>query len=110
MLPGSDLWIFEGRQVLLNHRTGAGDWADATVGSRAEPSVVKQCSDAFEALWARGIPHETYETWAPTPPLREREPRPHALHVDGARNDEGRPVITGRPSPPNSKSQSFSIT
>ncbi len=61
MLPGADLWIFDGTQVLFNHFTGDGDWADPPMELRTEPSIVKQCSDAFEAVWERGVPHDEYE-------------------------------------------------
>ncbi|MER5546845.1 DUF6879 family protein [Streptomyces sp. CG4] len=61
MLPGADLWIFDGKQVLFNHFTGVGEWADPAKELRTEPSLVKQCSDAFGAVWERAIPHEMYE-------------------------------------------------
>ncbi|MGA4841227.1 DUF6879 family protein [Streptomyces sp. G45] len=61
LLPGADLWIFDDRQVLFNHFTGNGDWADPDMELRTEPALVKQCADAFEAVWARAVPHDTYE-------------------------------------------------
>ncbi|MEU6463502.1 DUF6879 family protein [Streptomyces sp. NPDC046976] len=61
MLPGADLWIFDGTQVLFNHFTGVGEWADPPLELRSEPGIVKQCSDAFEAVWERAVPHEIYE-------------------------------------------------
>jgi len=61
MLPGADLWIFDGTHVLFNHFTGIGEWANPPKELRTEPSIVKQCSDAFEAVWERAVPHETYE-------------------------------------------------
>ncbi|MET8829966.1 DUF6879 family protein [Streptomyces sp. NPDC004610] len=61
MLPGADLWIFDGARVLFNLFTGAGDWADPRQDLRTEPGIVKQCSDAFEAVWERAVPHDTYE-------------------------------------------------
>ncbi|MBO4258050.1 DUF6879 family protein [Streptomyces griseorubiginosus] len=61
LLPGADLWIFDGVQLLFNHFTGTGEWADPPMELRTEPSVVKQCSDAFEAVWERAIPHDQYE-------------------------------------------------
>ncbi|MFE4663877.1 DUF6879 family protein [Streptomyces sp. NPDC056716] len=61
LLPGADLWIFDQEQVLFNHFTGVGDWADPRQELRTEPTIVKQCSDAFEAVWERAVPHETYE-------------------------------------------------
>ncbi|MFD4505522.1 DUF6879 family protein [Streptomyces sp. NPDC058457] len=61
MVPGADLWIFDGAQVLFNHFTGNGDWGDPPMEMSADPAVVKQCSDAFEAVWERAIPHDQYE-------------------------------------------------
>jgi hypothetical protein len=61
MLPGCDLWIFDGSSVLFNHFTGEGNWADPPLELRTEPAVVKQCVDAFEAVWSRAAPHELYE-------------------------------------------------
>ncbi|MER8118048.1 DUF6879 family protein [Streptomyces sp. NPDC094031] len=61
MLPGADLWIFDEVKVLFNHFTGAGEWADPATELRTEPGIVKQCSDAFEAVWERAVPHEVHE-------------------------------------------------
>ena len=61
MLPGADLWIFDGTQVLFNHFNGEGGWGDPPMELRTEPGIVKQCSDAFEAVWERAIPHDEYE-------------------------------------------------
>jgi hypothetical protein len=61
LLPGCDLWIFDGAQVLFNHFTGNGDWADPPLELRTETGIVKQCADAFEAVWERSIPHDQYE-------------------------------------------------
>ncbi|MHC0432675.1 DUF6879 family protein [Streptomyces sp. O3] len=60
MLPGADLWIFDGAQVLFNHFTGDGNWATPDMELRAEPHIVKQCVDAFEAVWDRAITHDQY--------------------------------------------------
>ncbi|MFD8059921.1 DUF6879 family protein [Streptomyces cyaneofuscatus] len=61
MLPGSDLWIFDGQQVLFNHFTGAGEWSDPGLELRTERGLVKQCADAFEAVWERATPHAQYD-------------------------------------------------
>ncbi|MFD4139553.1 DUF6879 family protein [Streptomyces sp. NPDC058572] len=61
LLPGCDLWIFDDAQVLFNHFTGDGGWASPPLELRAEPSLVKQCADAFEAVWDRATPHGQYE-------------------------------------------------
>ncbi|MFK0104844.1 DUF6879 family protein [Streptomyces sp. NPDC091217] len=61
MMPGADLWIFDGSRVLFNHFTGTGDWGDPPMELSTDPGIVKQCSDAFEAVWERAIPHDQYE-------------------------------------------------
>ncbi|MFF0017080.1 DUF6879 family protein [Streptomyces sp. NPDC005374] len=61
LLPGVDLWIFDGTQVLFNHFSGTGEWADPPMELRTEPELIKQCSVAFEAVWERAAPHDEYE-------------------------------------------------
>ncbi|MER5460748.1 DUF6879 family protein [Streptomyces sp. NPDC002668] len=61
LLPGNDLWIFDGTTVLFNHFTGKGDWQESGMELLSEPAVAKQCADAFEAVWQRAVPHEQYE-------------------------------------------------
>lgn len=60
LLPGNDLWIFDGRTVLFNHFTGTGNWTEPGLELRTEPEVVKQVVDAFEAIWDRAVPHDQY--------------------------------------------------
>ncbi|MFI0530331.1 DUF6879 family protein [Streptomyces scabiei] len=61
LLPGCDLWIFDGARVLFNHFTGDGNWADPPLELRAEPDLVKRCADAFEAVWERAVTHDQYK-------------------------------------------------
>ncbi|MGQ4387867.1 DUF6879 family protein [Streptomyces sp. SAS_270] len=61
LLPGCDLWIFDGTQVLFNHFTGEGNWAEPPLELCTEPEVVQQCVDAFEAVWGRAVPHDQYK-------------------------------------------------
>ncbi|SEF46541.1 hypothetical protein SAMN05216223_10127 [Actinacidiphila yanglinensis] len=61
LVPGSDLWVFDGESVLFNHFTGDGNWADPDMELTNDPAVVKQCGDAFEAVWERAIPHDQYK-------------------------------------------------
>ncbi|MEU1452020.1 DUF6879 family protein [Streptomyces avermitilis] len=61
LLPGCDLWIFDGAQVLFNHFSGEGGWSDPPLELRSDSSIVKQCVDAFESVWERAIPHDQYE-------------------------------------------------
>ncbi|HEX4813171.1 MAG TPA: hypothetical protein VFV66_10520 [Nonomuraea sp.] len=58
-LPGNDFWLFDDRVVLFNHFAGDGSSGDKEL--RMEPSVIKLCATAFEAVWERAIPHERYE-------------------------------------------------
>jgi hypothetical protein len=44
--------------VLFNHFAGDGSSGDKEL--RDEPDVIKLCSSAFEAVWARATPHEQY--------------------------------------------------
>ncbi|MBC3841802.1 hypothetical protein GXW82_20985 [Streptacidiphilus sp. 4-A2] len=59
-LPGNDFWVFDGKTVVFNHFTGAGDWAVPPKELRTEPKVVALCASAFEAVWERAIPHEKF--------------------------------------------------
>ncbi|MEU1128334.1 DUF6879 family protein [Streptomyces sp. NPDC005900] len=61
LVPGCDLWIFDGERVLFNHFTGDGDWSDPGLELRTDPVVVQQCVGAFEAVWGRAIPHAEYK-------------------------------------------------
>ncbi len=60
-LPGNDFWLFDGSTVVFNYFTGDGDWAEPGTETRTDPSVVKLCEEAFEAVWRRAIPHQDYE-------------------------------------------------
>ncbi|MEV7598642.1 DUF6879 family protein [Kitasatospora sp. NPDC089797] len=59
-LPGNDFWVFDGKLVQFNHFTGAGNWAEPPKELRHEPDVVKLCSTAFEAVWERAVPHDSF--------------------------------------------------
>lgn len=61
LLPGADLWIFDGSSVLFNHFSGVGDWVEPGMELRTEAGIVKQCADAFEAVWDRAVPHDQYQ-------------------------------------------------
>ncbi|MGA4839047.1 DUF6879 family protein [Streptomyces sp. G45] len=58
-LPGNDFWLFDGRLIRWNHFTGDGAWAGQDISD--DPSAAKLCADAFEAVWARAVPHDQYE-------------------------------------------------
>ncbi|MEV8392209.1 MULTISPECIES: DUF6879 family protein [unclassified Streptomyces] len=57
-LPGNDFWLFDDSVVLINHFDGEGDSLEHEV--TAAPEVAKLCASAFETVWQRATPHETY--------------------------------------------------
>src|SRR2546430_11800970 len=57
-LPGNDFWLLDDSIALVHHFSGEGDIVDFEM--LREPAVVKLCSSAFEAVWARATPHEQY--------------------------------------------------
>lgn len=58
-LPGNDFWLFDERLIRWNHFTGSGAWAGQEITD--EPAAAKLCAAAFEAVWARAVPHDQYE-------------------------------------------------
>ncbi|MGG2462397.1 DUF6879 family protein [Streptomyces sp. RGM 3693] len=60
-LPGNDFWLFDDSLVLFLHFTGEGELSpDGDEERTTEPSVVRLCATAFEAVWERAIAHEEY--------------------------------------------------
>ncbi|WP_327069665.1 hypothetical protein OG500_28300 [Kitasatospora sp. NBC_01250] len=57
-LPGNDLWLIDDRLIMFHWFTGDGDWAGHEFNE--DPATVKMVTDAFEAVWARAIPHDQY--------------------------------------------------
>lgn len=58
-LPGNDFWLIDDQLVRFGHFDGDGnlqpeEWTD-------EPAVVELCRGAFDAVWARAVPHEDYK-------------------------------------------------
>lgn len=58
-LPGNDFWLFDDRVIRWNHFTGEG--ASASHEISEDPAAAKLCAEAFEAVWARAIPHDQYK-------------------------------------------------
>ncbi len=58
-LPGNDFWLFDDHTVYWNHFTGDGVSAGGEVSE--DPAAVKLCTEAFEAVWPRAVPHDQYE-------------------------------------------------
>lgn len=59
LLPGSDLWIFDGRLMRVHHFSGDGEWISKELCD--DSTVVGQHAAAYEAVWERAIPHDQYE-------------------------------------------------
>jgi hypothetical protein len=61
-LPGNDFWLVDDR-VLFLHFSGDGELVDTELIT--DPTTVKLCVTAFEAVWDRGIPHRDYQIQRP---------------------------------------------
>lgn len=57
-LPGNDYWLFDGELAQLNHFTGGGE--SSGYETTTDRRLVALCAEAFEAVWARAIPHVDY--------------------------------------------------
>ena len=58
-LPGNDFWLFDDRVIRWGFFSGAG--ASAGHELSEDPAEAKLCAEAFEAVWARAVPHDQYE-------------------------------------------------
>nr|BEK63886.1 hypothetical protein KPHV_11130 [Kitasatospora purpeofusca] len=57
-LPGTDLWMFDDSKIMFTFFSGDGDVVDREWTT--EPSVVQLVKNAFETVWDRATPHESY--------------------------------------------------
>ncbi|MEO5875629.1 MAG: DUF6879 family protein [Streptosporangiaceae bacterium] len=58
-LPGNDFWLVDSERVMFNVFDGEGRPTGAQFTD--DPTVIELCADAFEAVWSRATPHETYQ-------------------------------------------------
>ncbi|SBT89363.1 hypothetical protein GA0115233_100910 [Streptomyces sp. DI166] len=58
-LPGNDFWLFDEKWVHWNYFSGEGAWTGEEITD--DPAAAQLCTEAFEAVWARAVPHEQYE-------------------------------------------------
>jgi len=58
LLPGNDFWLFDSRTLLINHFTGDGDATEPELVN--DPTLAAQHGDAFESVWQRAVPHDSY--------------------------------------------------
>jgi hypothetical protein len=57
-IPGNDFWVFDNRLVRFGYFAGNGEYLDDELTE--DPAVVRQCCEAFEAVWARAVDHVGY--------------------------------------------------
>lgn len=58
-LPGNDFWLIDGTVVRWNHFTGDGASAPGEISE--DQAAAALCSNAFEAVWSRAVPHDEYK-------------------------------------------------
>lgn len=58
LLPGNDLWSFDGETVVFTYLSGEGTVQGYEL--TRDPALVAQCVAAFEAAWRAAIPHGEY--------------------------------------------------
>ncbi len=58
LLPGNDLWSFDGETVVFTYLSGEGTVQGYEL--TRDPALVAQCGTVFEAAWRAAIPHGEY--------------------------------------------------
>ena len=58
-LPGNDFWLIDDQLIRWNHFTGEGASAGGEMSE--DPAAAKLCAEAFEAVWARAVPHDNFK-------------------------------------------------
>ncbi|MER8114646.1 hypothetical protein GTY81_10885 [Streptomyces sp. SID8366] len=58
-LPGNDFWLFDGRVIRWGYFSGNGAMVGHEISD--DPPAATLCSEAFEAVWSRAVPHAQYE-------------------------------------------------
>ncbi len=57
-LPGNDFWLFDDRLIRFHYFSGDGEIVQDELCS--DPAVIAACAAAFEAVWERAVPHDSY--------------------------------------------------
>ena len=58
LLPGNDLWCFDGQTVVFTHFSGNGEVQGYELTT--DPTLVAGCAAAFEKVWSIAVPHGEY--------------------------------------------------
>ena len=57
-VPVNDYWVLDGRVVRFGYFAGDGEFLEHELTD--DPAIARTCIDAFEAVWARAVPHADY--------------------------------------------------
>jgi hypothetical protein len=57
LVPPTDFWVIDGVTV-FNHFDGFGNWVGEE--TREDPELARRLVEAFDAVWHRATPHDTY--------------------------------------------------
>jgi hypothetical protein len=58
LFPGNDCWLFDNDLIRFGLFPGGGAFVERTLCDA--PDVIKNVSEAFEAIWNRALPHDRY--------------------------------------------------
>jgi hypothetical protein len=58
LLPGNDLWCFDGKTIVFTHLSGDGEVQGYELTT--DRGIATKCIAAFEAAWTVAIPHSEY--------------------------------------------------
>ncbi|GAB7101754.1 hypothetical protein JCM4814A_00680 [Streptomyces phaeofaciens JCM 4814] len=58
-LPGNDFWLFDDQVIRWGHFSGNGAMIGHEISEN--PAVAKLCTEAFDVVWARAVPHDQYQ-------------------------------------------------
>jgi hypothetical protein len=58
VVPLNDFWLLDGRLIRFGYFAGNGEFLEDEVTE--DQAVARMCSQAFEAVWERAIPHGDY--------------------------------------------------
>ncbi|MFI7351852.1 DUF6879 family protein [Streptomyces sp. NPDC049936] len=59
LLPSNDFWLFDDCLARVHHFSGDGEVIEDELSE--DPELVGSLAAAFERVWDRAIPHDTYE-------------------------------------------------
>ncbi|MET7384885.1 DUF6879 family protein [Streptomyces sp. NPDC005529] len=57
-LPGNDFWLFDDKVIRWGHFSGDGAMVGHEVSE--DQAAAKLCSEAFDTVWGRAVPHDQY--------------------------------------------------